>query len=216
MDEIANSSIDVENIEKQLCQIEEIKAARIVTGHDSKINEVHILAHPSKGPKQLVRDIESLLLAQYGITVDHKIISIAQVNENNHHPSTQTRPIINSINVEDNGIKSTVMVTITIEDDIYIGESDGPASKTGRQRIIAIATLNAIEKFMKGSSGFALEDVDVVSLGKQRVAISCITHIGPNGESQFSGSALVKKSENDAIVKATLNAINRRFGFLKT
>ena len=43
-----------------------------------EVSEVHILAQAGLQAKQLVRNIESALLAQLGLKVDHRKISIAQ------------------------------------------------------------------------------------------------------------------------------------------
>ncbi|TLM98509.1 MAG: D-alanine--poly(phosphoribitol) ligase, partial [Actinobacteria bacterium] len=57
------SRVRVEDIEAALGQVGEIKAARVVPAPDGSIAEIHILALPSKPPKQLVRDIESTIMA---------------------------------------------------------------------------------------------------------------------------------------------------------
>ena len=46
-----------------------------------EVSEVHILAQAGLQPKQLVRNIESALLAQLGLKIDHRKISIAQTAE---------------------------------------------------------------------------------------------------------------------------------------
>ena len=46
-----------------------------------EVSEVHILAQAGLQAKQLVRNIESALLAQLGLKVDHRKISIAQTAE---------------------------------------------------------------------------------------------------------------------------------------
>lgn len=43
--------------------------------------EIHVLAGPEKSSKSLVRDIQSALTAQFGVQVDHRIISVAQLSE---------------------------------------------------------------------------------------------------------------------------------------
>jgi acyl-coenzyme A synthetase/AMP-(fatty) acid ligase len=70
--------ISITDMEQALCRVAEIKAARVVASPEGIIQEIHVLALPSKLPKQLVRDIESTLMATFGIAVDHKKISIAQ------------------------------------------------------------------------------------------------------------------------------------------
>ena len=53
----------------------------MVTTPLGEVSEVHILAQAGLQPKQLVRNIESALLAQLGLKVDHRKISIAQTAE---------------------------------------------------------------------------------------------------------------------------------------
>jgi len=73
------SHVSIEDIEATLSQVAEIKAARVVASPEGHIQEVHVLALPTKSPKQLVRDIESTIMARFGIPIDHKKISIAQL-----------------------------------------------------------------------------------------------------------------------------------------
>ena len=55
-----------------------------------------------------------------------------------------------------------------------------------------------------------------MQLGREQVAVSCIALVTTLGEQHFAGSALVRQNEKDSIVRATLDAINRRMGFLTT
>ena len=48
---------------------------------DDQLVEIHVLASIERSPKQISRDIQSALFATYGIEVDHRIISIAQLPE---------------------------------------------------------------------------------------------------------------------------------------
>ena len=50
----------------------------MVTTPLGEVSEVHVLAQAGLQPKQLVRNIESALLAQLGLKIDHRKISIAQ------------------------------------------------------------------------------------------------------------------------------------------
>src|SRR6187549_1304483 len=68
----------VRRAENLLTSLEGILSARVVTTPLGEVSEVHILAQAGLAPKQLVRNIESALLAQLGLKVDHRRISIAQ------------------------------------------------------------------------------------------------------------------------------------------
>lgn len=219
----STARVRVEEIEEALSQVGEIKAARVVAASDGSIAEIHVLALPSKSPKQLVRDIESTLMARFGIPIDHRKISIAQlgrdvitpVAEETERPST-ARPRIVSINASVAGVQAAASVTLEIAGEEYIGAASGPASQSGRARQVALATLDAVARYTTEGTTFALEDVAILQLGREKVAVSCVTLVTPYGEQSFSGSALVRQNEKDSIVRATLDAINRRIGLLTT
>ena len=71
----------VRRAENLLTSLEGILSARVVTTPLGEVSEVHILAQAGLQPKQLVRNIECALLAQLGLKVDHRKISIAQTAE---------------------------------------------------------------------------------------------------------------------------------------
>lgn len=68
-------------LEDSLRQIPGVRAASVVTGPDSRPTEVHILAQPGKPAKQVVRDVQSVAMAQYDLDIDHRIVSVVQIGE---------------------------------------------------------------------------------------------------------------------------------------
>jgi hypothetical protein len=217
------SQVSIDDIENTLGQVAEIKAARVVASPEGIIQEVHVLALPNKSPKQLVRDIESTLMATFGLAIDHKKISIAQLGADvaiSGQPEAVVpadfRARIDSINAHTSGVHATATVSLELAGARYVGEAAGPASQTGRTRLVALATLDALAQYGDAGHGFALEDVTIMQLGRQRVAVSCVTLVSPTGEQSYVGSAVVRQNDNDSIVRATLDAINRRFGSLTT
>lgn len=213
--------VRVEDIESALSQIAEIRAARVVADATGGIEEIHVLASPNKMPKQLVRDIESTLMAAYGVPVDHRKISIAQLGvdalpEDSPLRERLARPRLLSVGATSSGLYASATVTLEIDGGEYVGSSQGPASHSGRVRQIALATLDALGKCVSQNSIFALEDVAVLQPGRQRVAVACVSVVTPKGEQYFTGSALVRQDEGDSVVRATLDAINRRLVLLTT
>lgn len=217
MEHVSNALVT--EIEDALAQVSEIRAVRVVTS-DGAIDEIHVLALPTKSPKQLVRDIESTLMAAFGIAIDHKKISIAQLGHESvpepRNQQLQARAQIKSINAEVAGVYVNITVSLEFDGEVYHGKATGPASRTGRDRLIAEATLDAIAQYLQGAFTFALEDVEIVRLGRESIAVSCVVLVTSLGEQAFAGSALVRQSDKDSIVRATLDAINRRLGFLTT
>ncbi len=220
MEHVVSSAL-IGEIEEALGQVSEIRAARVVTSSEGFIDEIHVLALPSKAPKQLVRDIESTLMAAFGIAIDHKKISIAQLGQESvpittDSPKLKARAQIKNINVEVAGVYVNISVALELEGELFVGRATGPASRTGRERLVAEATLDAIAQYLQGAFTFALEDVEIIRLGRESIACACVVLVTSLGEQAFAGSALVRQNDKDSIVRATLDAINRRLGFLTT
>lgn len=225
----ATSRVRAEELEHAITDVGDIKAARVVIAADGEIQEVHVLALPTKQPKQLVRDIESALQARFGISIDHRKVSVAQLGRG-VEPSTNgngssasksakgpaARPRIVGITATVSGVQASASVALEIAGCEYVGTAEGPASQTSRARQVATATLDAVGQYLAEGTTFALEDVAILQMGRERVAVACITLLSPYGEQAFSGSALVRQNEKDSIVRATLDAINRRMGLLTT
>jgi len=205
----------IDEIENSICQIDEIKAARIVVGPGQSIEEIHVLASPLKVPKHISRDIESLLMAQYGLPVNHRKISIAQLGSGDARLS-KARPRLLSVKHEVINKRAKVTVSLQYNGNEYEGIEEGPASRIGRLRLVASATLSAVEKITSGTHSFALEDITAINLGRDMVAVASVAILGLSGDETFAGCAIVKDDEREAIVRAVLDAVNRRLGFLIT
>lgn len=67
--------IDFKAIEDSISCIDGIINVKIV-GEGSNITEIHVLSNRSKGPKLLVRDIETLIKARFGVEIDHKKLAL--------------------------------------------------------------------------------------------------------------------------------------------
>ena len=81
-------------LEDALRHIQGVKAASVVTGPDAVPTEVHVLAAPGKPAKQVVRDVQSLALARYDIDIDHRIVSVVQIGDDEvrHRHRRRTDP----------------------------------------------------------------------------------------------------------------------------
>src|SRR5690242_12048496 len=67
-----------EQIESVIANLRGIEAVKVVTS-PAVIDEIHVIVNDERTPKQVVRDIESILMARLNLSVDHKKISVAQV-----------------------------------------------------------------------------------------------------------------------------------------
>ena len=134
----------IRRAENLLTSLEGVLSARVVTTPLGEVSEVHILAQAGLAPKQLVRNIESALLAQLGLRVDHRKISIAQtadvkpIETLDRHAvrerSMQRTVLFEGLTIQPGrkAQRSLVSVTLTCEGRTEAGEEE--ASDTARGR----------------------------------------------------------------------------------
>ena len=77
-------------------------------------------------------------------------------------------------------------------------------------RLFSEATLNAIQNALGIEYVFILNDVTSVSISGNKAFMVTVSHLFELGEELLCGCCIVTKDENEAVVKATLDAINRR------
>lgn len=119
------------------------------------------------------------------------------------------RPAIIRISETEDGEDARVMITLEWGDITFHGEAIGSSSPEHRARLVGEATLNAVEKVTEGRIHLDLEAVATQDLGIVQVALAQV-NLTETGES-LVGSALVGDHDaSAAIVKAILDAINRR------
>lgn len=75
--QIAGTVLPIARAEELLGTLPGVLNVRIIPGDSGEVSEVHVLTTTEVSPKQTVRNVESALLAQLGMRVSHKKISVA-------------------------------------------------------------------------------------------------------------------------------------------
>lgn len=208
----------IQEWEQAIKQIKSVIAARIKVNSQVEIEEIHILAGSGRMPKQIVRDVESILIAQFDLQIDHKIISVAQVEDD----EDGTFAIVDSIRPKLVGVTlrtvsgmAEVKVELLTGDKLIEGIAQGPSSAHNKLRLFVEATLKALFPLTLDKFLFVTEDVGITQLAKQQIALVSITLITSAGEQSLTGCALVRNDDRESVVKATLDAVNRKLRFLR-
>src|SRR5256885_3894258 len=68
----------VKRAENLITSLTGVLSARVVVTPLGEVSEIHVLTAGDVQPKQVVRNIESALMAQLGMKIDHRKISVAQ------------------------------------------------------------------------------------------------------------------------------------------
>jgi hypothetical protein len=197
-------------IEGVLRELRGVCGARVVADENGLIQEIHLLVEADRNPKQAVRDVESALLAHFGIHIDHRKVSVAQKGSVSK-PTDPNRLRWLDVQVSHEGTRAIVAVLLERNGTVYRGVASGVRASTQIPRLVAAATLRAVESAHGLCERFGLEDVSTTTtVGGYPVAIVLVSAVREQGEDLLVGSALIRQDPLRAVGLATLDAVNRR------
>lgn len=78
---IAGSVLPIKRAEELILTLPGVISARIIAGDSGAIDQIHVLTTAELTPKQMVRNIESALIAHLAMRIDHRKISVATTTE---------------------------------------------------------------------------------------------------------------------------------------
>ena len=199
--------MEFDNFEELINKINGVISTKIVH-KANEIEELHIMANTLRSPKQIVRDIESILLTSFDYRIDRKVISIVQIETDDFNPIKRIKFGGISLDVQANMLECKVK--LLYEEQEFFVTQVGIKTSANRKKIVAKATIDAVEKIIGQSYIFDVQDV-LSTTNREVTFISVLVNMVINEtEETMVGSAIVTNDINEAIAKATLAAINRR------
>ena len=237
--QIAGSVLPLKAAEELLSTLADVVSARIVASATGEVETIHVLVTGDLSPKQMVRNIESALMAQLGMRVDHRKISVATTTKRpvpavsvtvapvaapvavpvaqavvprDLLAEATTRRLLYFEDVEIRGSRTkgvTCRVTLRRGEEQYVGEADGMESDRSRIELSARATLAAIGMSESGDRKLSLEGVKVVAAFDQELVLVSVHVRHARTTTPLTGTCVIKDSIETASALAVLNATNR-------
>ncbi len=197
-------------LEESITHLDSVDAARVVTD-GPRVSEVHVIAASDKPAKQVVRDVQSLAMARFGASIDRRVISVVQISPTNLNGGASPRPALVGVREDPNGTRTTLKVTLRLDDEDRTGTAIGPAVASTRLRLIGEATIDAVEQTIDGVPPIALDAVTITHVGSRDVIVAIVVSAGSGGSEHLTvGSAISTGDNGEATVRAVLDALNRR------
>jgi hypothetical protein len=210
----------VRRAENLLTSLEGILSARVVTTPLGEVSEIHILAQGGQNSKQVVRNVESALLAHLGLKVDHRKISVAA--------SADVKPLqaLEMGAVRDRAAQRVVLfedlsmatvprsrrvsatVTLGLDGVSHSITEEGPDTQRNRMETAARAAVLAMDNLF-GVHALALEGVHQAEMFGRQVAVAGVLAASARDSRLLMGTAEVRESVEHAAVYAVLDATNR-------
>ncbi len=225
-----------EDVERTLTGLKDVRSARVVADDNGTILEIHAVASPGRSPKQIARDIETMLVAKLGIQIDHRKISIAQVEEGEEAPEAEEAEAPRSgveieealaaregvylwpgerrarfigVSVAQSQLKAEARVELALNGLDTIASAEGVDSPDSVLRIVAEATLKAVQQFLEGEYAFSVNAVEEVTVGGRLTVVANICLLSDGEDRDLMGACTSNRDPIRAAALATLDAVNR-------
>lgn len=225
--EAIGGEVSVEAVEGLIRELAGVLGVRLVINEYGGVREIHVLADTSRSAKSIVRDIESALMARWGIEIDHRRVSVAQLVDAPRRPRWvrlrvrrlavttdpqrgETEVAVRLAPTEPVDLLGRRVLDTESSEESWEGRAAGQSGATATVRLAAAATLHALDRALLRGHGFALADVGRTTLGGHEVINVLVLYRAPRGFSQLlAGAAVIRGDVVDAGVRAALSATNR-------
>lgn len=210
----------IRRAEVLLASLKGILSARVVASGSGEITEVHVLTESGLTPKQVVRNVESALLAQLGIKLDHRKISVAQTAEVLPIEAMEEQAIADKarrrgilfqrVEVTPTESPQRVKVAVTIERDGEELTATEVAGDAGKMRIMASAraTVTLLDGLVPNGT-IDLAGAKIVDAFDTSLAFVGIHVLEGRDTRLHVGSCEIKSGSEQAAALAVLDACNR-------
>jgi len=197
--------------EEAVRRLRGVSAVRVDLGEDGAIARVHVLASAERSPKVIVADVIATLAAQFGVSLEPGHVRVAGLRPGQAESGpSPVRSRLKSVGLTVSRLRSSAEVRVQLEHDglIYEGAASGPNAASHLLELVAQATLRAVETYLRADALFVVQSATAVLAGAHQIALVVVSWLGPDEET-LSGSAVVRNDAREAMVHATLDAINR-------
>jgi hypothetical protein len=200
--------------ERRVRKLRDVVSCEIQTDASGEIAAIHVTALAGRTPKQIARDIETLLAAEEGLHVDYRKISIAQYEKHDLPPSVLTLPRVSFEGVSLHQGPRDCEAEISLSSGAVqgVGRASGPNTPFHVRRLVAQATLEAVANLAEGDPGFSLGELEEKELGGRKVFLVCVNRTHGRHESRLIGCAEIGYDSTQAVINAVLDAVNRIIG----
>lgn len=197
-------------LEDGLRSIAGIRGVRVVG--DDEPTEIHVVVGKERPPKQVVRDVQSLAAAGFGLSLDHRIISVVQVEPPPSNGGRPPRILIDRIEVSKGMSSEWVKVTLRHPDgETSEGSCTGGGSRQARGKAAVIAAIRALEPALAHRTARVDLESLVISRMDPHDTVFVRAEFYEGGVSgSFVGTAVVEDDIATASIKALLQALNRK------
>ena len=222
--------------ETAIRSLRDVEGVSIMADGDD-IRELHILTTSNRPAKQIVRDVQTLLLTKFNRSIDHRVVSVAYANAASPvaavaaAPAPELAPVAppapaaaaeeervryTGVNLYVSGVRVQAQVELKWKGVTRVGSASGFGTRDGAHRLVAEATVAALQEYVEDELALGIEDATIVRSGRQDVVVVTLALLSHRQNKALAGCCTVDQDAQQAVVLATLMALNRAVGGLRT
>ena len=210
----------IKRVENLITGLTGVLSARVVVTPLGEVSEVHVLTRADLQPKQVVRNIESALMAQLGFKIDHRKISVAQTAdvrpiEALQHEAISERAkrrvvVFRGLEVRPAERPQRVLVRVKLAFGEKEAEAEELGTDTVRNRVEAAARAAAtcLDELIPDNS-IALEGASIIDAFDRKFVLVAVHGLGGREAQLLTGTCEIRESAERSAVLAVLDATNR-------
>ena len=227
-----------ERAEAAIRRLRDVEGVSVLTeGED--VREVHVVSSSQRAAKLIVRDVQAVLRTELGLAIDHRVVSVALARpEDARLPDRPSRPAppARGVDAEDrmpqarvedppparedriryenanlivHGQRTQAQVELRWKGLPRVGNASGFSARDDAHRLVAQATTLAVQEFLADPVALNVREVAFVDSGGHRIVVVLLSLLAHRHERVLTGSCTVLQDTTQAVVLATLDALNR-------
>lgn len=215
---------------RELRQLAGVIGAHISGGED-QLGTIELVLAPGVSASEVVETARRQISDKFAISIsaaDIRVTSVA-TDQAVSTPAAATvgpesrgetsRVRIDNVAVTSRDLRTEARVSLWWGGQQWEGVREGPNTTRRRCTLIAEATLAGLEEILGEPGLFSLEDMKLVDMLEEPVAVVALELTARRRGQRLTGScsaASAHGSIDEAVVRATLQAVNRLFGTFAT
>jgi len=220
--------------EAAIRRLRDVEGVSVLSTGDT-IREVHVVTRSDRAPKQIVRDVQTVLRTSLGLSIDHRVVSVAQAGPDaaaasapeaahpvapvlddfapeDPTPAPVERIRFESVNLFVAGARTQAQVELRWRGLPRMGSASGWSTRDESHRLVAQAAAAAVQEFLADPVALSVQAVEFLEVGRHRLVVVALTLLAHRQERMLSGTSLVSQDTPQSVVLATLAALNRVVG----
>lgn len=214
-----------------------------VRAEGEDIREIHVLTSSERPPKNIVRDIQTVLKTRLGVGIDHRVVSVALAQKGEveardfsipleeqgapiaprtHALEPEPTPVatderirFEGVNLFVSGPRTQAQVELRWKGLPRMGNASGWSTRDESHRLVAQSTATAVQEFLADPVALGVLGVEFVETGRHKVVVVTLSMLVHRHEKVLTGCAVVEQDTPQSVVLATLSALNRVVGGMR-